>query len=81
MNLLVPALDVNLGLTVTNTLLVSVQPLLSVTVSVYFVVVAGPAVGLAEVVEFKPVDGVQLYCSAPVPPLPEVVPPIFTELP
>lgn len=52
-----PALAVGLEFTVIVIDDVPVQPLLSVTVSVYVVVEVGLAVGLATVVELSPVEG------------------------
>ncbi len=55
-----PAVAVGVGLTVTVALAVPRQPLLSVTVTVYDVVAAGVATGLAIVELDKFVVGVQL---------------------
>ena len=54
-----PALTVGLGLTVIKTIPVSVQPLASVPVTIYVVVVVGDATGLVQEVQDKPVAGVQ----------------------
>jgi hypothetical protein len=53
------------GFTVTMTCAVAVQPLLSVPVTVYVVVVKGPAVTLEPVVELKFVEGLHEYVCAP----------------
>jgi hypothetical protein len=46
------------GFTVTTTESISEQPLASVPVTVYDVVAAGVAVGLAQLVQERPVEGV-----------------------
>jgi hypothetical protein len=48
------------GRTVTVTVAVPVQPAALVPVTVYVVVTVGDAVGLGQVVQLKPVEGVQL---------------------
>jgi hypothetical protein len=58
--LLVPGFTVGLGLTVTVTMPVSIHPLALLPVTIYVVVVVGLAVGFAQLVHDKPVDGVQL---------------------
>ena len=55
-----PALAVGLGSTVIVIDEVAVQPRLSVTVTVYVVVVVGEAVGFAAVGLLSPVAGLQL---------------------
>jgi hypothetical protein len=60
-----PALTVGSGLTVTVTVVVPVQPTPLVPVTVYVVVAVGVAVGLAQLVQDRPVEGVQLKLLAP----------------
>ena len=54
------------GFTVTTTTSVAVQPGPLVTVTVYEVVMVGDAIGLAHVVQLRPVAGAQLYVPPPV---------------
>jgi hypothetical protein len=60
-----PAFTTGSGLTVTVTKVEPVQPTPLVPVTVYVVVVAGLAVGLAQAVHDKPVDGVHEKVFAP----------------
>ncbi len=64
--LLGPPLTLGSGLTVTVTLAVFTQLLPSVPVTVYTVVVVGLAVGFAQLVQDKPVEGDHEYDVAPV---------------
>jgi hypothetical protein len=57
---LAPALTFGFGFTNTTMVSVPVQPLLLVPVTIYVVVVTGLAVGLAQLVQDNPVDGVQV---------------------
>ena len=61
-----PAFTLGNGFTVIVTVDVLTQPLVSVPVTVYVVVVARLALGLAQLVQLNPVDGVQVNVSAPV---------------
>lgn len=54
------------GFTLTVTVAVSIQPLPSVPITVYIVVVAGPAIGEGQLVQLKPVAGDHAYELAPV---------------
>ena len=60
MNLFDPAFEVSLGFTVTNILLVSVQPFPSEIVRAYLVELAGFAKGLEPDIVLSEVDGDQL---------------------
>ena len=73
-----PALTVGTGLTVTVMVPVPVQPREDVPVIVYVVVVVGFAVGLAQLVQDRPVAGLHAYVAAPfafrtTEPLPHIV--------
>lgn len=57
---LLPAFTIGLGFTVTVIIPVSVQPLASVPVTTYAVVLAGVAIGLAQLVHDNPAEGVHV---------------------
>lgn len=73
-----PAEAVGRSLTVTTTVSLPIHPALSVTVTIYWVVTEGVAVGLAAVVELRPVAGAHEYERGAVPPDPVGDPPICT---
>ena len=74
-----PALAVGVELTFTNIELVALQFLLSVTVTLYVVLLVGEALGLETFVALNPVPGDHAYVSVPVPPDPVAgLPPINT---
>ena len=57
------------GLTITVQVDETLQPLLSVMITEYAVVNEGAAIGVGEVGEFNPVEGVQKYVKGGVPPV------------
>ena len=74
-----PALAVGAGLTFTSTELVALQFLVSVTVTLYVMLLVGEALGLEIFVALNPVPGDHAYVSVPVPPDPvDGLPPITT---